>query len=181
MNLNEFQEQLNACIIHLEDEFSQIRSGRASPELLAGIRVEAYGVQNPLKNIANISVGDAKTLLIQPWDKSLNASIAKEVSSSDLGVYASVEGEAVRVKFPDLTEDRRREFVKLMKERSEHARVSVRNVRQKFMKEVEDEVKGGLSEDEGKRQKDEIEKGVKTINEKIEELKDAKEKELLTV
>lgn len=181
MDFNQFDQNINQCLSHLEEEMSQIRTGRAAPELLYSVRVEAYGTINPIKNLANFSVADAKSLIVQPWDKSLVQSVIKAISTSDLGVSASVEGDSIRVRFPDLTEERRRDFVKMMKDRVENARIAVRNVRQKYMKEVEDEVKGGLSEDEGKRIKADIEKTVKEINDKIEEVRESKEKELMTV
>lgn len=176
-----FDLELNECLTFLEEELSQIRTGRANPELLNSVRVEAYGTLNPLKNVANISVSDAKSLIVQPWDKGLVAAVLKALSASEIGVLPSQEGDSIRVKLPDLTEERRREFVKLMKERVEHARVSVRNVRQKYMKEVDAEVENGLPEDTGKRVKEEMEKKVKEMNEKIEGVREVKEAELMTV
>jgi ribosome recycling factor len=181
MQMPLFETELNACLTHLDEELNQIRTGRANPELLASIRVEAYGTMNPIKNVANISVADAKSLLVQPWDKTILPAVLKALSTSELGVMPSQEGDYIRVKLPDLTEERRREFVKLMKERVEHARMAVRNVRQKFMKEIETKVEGGVSEDEGKREKEEVEKRVKEMNEKIEVVREAKEKDLMTV
>jgi ribosome recycling factor len=181
MQTSEFESELNSCLTFLEEELAQIRTGRANPELLSSVRVEAYGTQNPLKNIANVSVSDAKSLIIQPWDKTLVSAVLKALSTSDIGVLPSQEGDVIRVKLPDLTEERRKEFVKLMKERVEHARVSVRNVRQKFMKEIELEVENGLPEDTGKREKEEIEKRVKEMNEQIEAAREAKEQDLMTV
>lgn len=181
MEMQQFETELNACATHLEDELAQIHTGRANPELLYSIRVEAYGGFNPIKNVANISVSDAKSLIVQPWDKTILQDVLKAISTSDLGLLPSQEGEAIRVKLPDMTEERRKEFVKVMKERVEQARISVRNVRQKFMKEIETEMEGGLPEDTGKRQKEEVEKKVKEMNEKLEEMREVKENDLMTV
>lgn len=181
MNTNEFNTQMQDCVEFLKEELSQIRSGRATPELLFGVQVDAYGAKNPLKNVATISVSDSKSLTVSPWDRSLVGAIDAAIRNSGLGVGSAVEGDLVRVKVPEMTEERRKEYVKIMHERVEHARVSVRNVRQKFMKIVEGEVSEGMSEDQGKRFEQEIEKKVKEINEAIEEMKKNKEVELMSV
>jgi len=181
MDKNQFEEAIQACVSHLVEDLAQIRTGRATPEILNSIKVEAYNTQNPLKNVANISVADSKSLTIQPWDKSILQDVMKALQASDLGISPSIEGDFIRVRLPDLTEDRRKEYVKIMKERVEHARMSVRNVRQKYMKEIDLEVEGGLSEDEGKRQREEVEKRVKSTNEEIETLRENKEKEIMTI
>jgi ribosome recycling factor len=177
MGYMDFKTDIQRVIDSMVDDFARIRTGRAAPELIEHVKVDAYGTEMVLKSIATISVSDVKSLLVQPWDKSLLEHIVKSLVSSNLGLSSSVEGEAVRVTVPDLNEERRMEYVKVMKERSELARIGVRNVRQKAMKEIDE----SLSEDEVKRQKEEIEKAVKDANEKIAELRDNKEKELMTV
>lgn len=174
-------KEIQRVLDSLVDDFSRIRTGRASPELVENVKVDAYGSDMVLKSIATISVSDVKSLLVQPWDKSLVEAVTKAIDSSNLGLSASVEGDAVRVSVPDLNEERRQEYVKVMKERAELARVGVRNVRQKAMKEIDSLQEGGLSEDEAKRKKEEVEKEVKDANEKIAELREKKEEELMTV
>jgi ribosome recycling factor len=181
MNTNDFNTQMQYCVDFLKEELAQIRSGRATPELLFSVQVDAYGMKNQLKNVASISVSDSKSLLVSPWDKALLGAIDTAIRNSGLGLGSSAEGDSVRVRVPDMTEERRKEYVKIMHERIEHARVSVRNVRQKFMKEVEAEVSDGLSEDQGKRFEQEIEKKVKEMNEVIEEIRKVKEAELMAV
>lgn len=181
MDFDKFKSELSNCCEHLTEELSQLRTGRATPELVENIKVDAYGTENPIKNIATVSVADASSLVIQPWDKTLVEVLLKAVSSSNMGFSASAEGEVVRVKIPDLSQERRDEYVRLMKEKVEAARVSIRSVRQAAMKEIEAEVKEGLSEDEGDRVKADIEKEVKAMNEKVEELKEVKEKDLLSI
>ncbi len=181
MDLNSFRTNLEKCITHLNEDLAGIHSGRSSTELVEGFKVEAYGTQMELKGVANISVSDARSILITPWDKTLSESIAKSISGSNLGFLASVEADSVRVKIPDLTEERRKEFVKVMKEKVEGARIAVRNVRQEIMKEIDVAVEGGLSEDEGKRFRDDVEKAVKESNEKIEQMRESKEKDLMTI
>lgn len=180
-NEQELKTDLEKTIEHLKQEFSQIRTGRASAELVEPIKVDAYGTQNALKNLGNISVSDTRSLIVQLWDKSLIDSVVKGIEDAKLGLKASQEGDAVRIFVPELTQERRMEYVKVMKERAETARIAVRNVRQKYMKIVEEAVKSGMSEDEGKRYETTIEAKVKETNEQIEELKEAKEKDLMTV
>lgn len=181
MDLNVFKIDIEKCIAFLTDDLSHIHTGRASIELVDSVKVEAYGMENPLKNIASVSVSDSRSLLIQPWDKTLKESIVKAVNASNLGFQPSVEGDAVRIVVPELTQERREQYVKVMKEKVEQARISVRNVRQEMMKDIASQVEKGLPEDEGDRMKEEVEKMVKSTNEKIEEMRKAKEVELMTV
>lgn len=181
MDLKEFQLNLDRCVEHLLADLVQIHTGRATPELVEDVKVSAYGTMSNLKSVGNISVSDSRSLLIQPWDKSLLETIEKAINSSNLGFQAMREGEYVRVKVPELNEERRKEFVRIMKEKVETSRISVRNVRQDFMKTVDSMVSSGVSEDEGKRVKEEAEKMVKKTNEKIEEVKEKKETELMTI
>ncbi len=182
MDPNILETELSKCITHLKEEFTQIRTGRATPELVEPVKVEAYGTISPLKNLGNIAVSDAKSIVVQLWDKSILEAVVKGVEAANLGFRASIEGEVVRISIPDLTEERRLDLVKVMKERAETARIAVRNVRRDFMQEIEAKVKAGeLSEDDGKRQKDQVEKMVKAKNEEIESMKDLKEKDIMTV
>lgn len=181
MDINIFKTDISKCVDHVKEDLSQIRTGRATPELVEEIMVNAYGTQSPVKNLASISAMDAKTISIQPWDKTILEEIAKGVSSANLGFSSVMEGDRVIVKIPDLTNERRQEYVKIMKERIEDGRVAVRQVRQKFMQGVDEEQKSGLSEDQADMQRDEAEKIVKDANEQIENLRDLKEKDLLTI
>jgi len=162
MDLTEFEIELMDCIEHLKEDLSQIRTGRATPEILFGLRVDAYDTMNPIKNVASINVSDAKSLLVQPWDKSIIQNVYKAILSSDLGISPSVEGDYIRVHIPDLTEERRKDFVKVMKD-------------------VDEAVKNGMPEDDGKRLREEIEKKVKTANEDIEALRKEKENDLMSI
>jgi len=181
MDIELFKKDIEKCIDHLKEDLSQIRTGRANPELVEEVTVDAYGVATPIKNIATISVIDAKTINIQPWDKSIMDSLAHGLEDANLGFSIIKEGDRVLVKLPDLTEERRKEYVKIMKERVEDGRIAVRQVRQKYMKEIDEALKEGFSEDQADRQRDEIEKIVKETNERIEEIRKEKEKELTTI
>ncbi len=181
MDINTFKTDISKCVEHVKEDLSQIRTGRATPELVEEVLVNAYGTQSPVKNLASISVIDAKTINIQPWDKSILEEINKGVSNANLGFSPIMEGDRVIVKIPDLTEERRQEYVKIMKERIEDGRIAVRQVRQKYMQGIDEAQKGGLSEDQADMQREEAEKVVKDANEQIENIKNQKEEELLTI
>jgi ribosome recycling factor len=181
MDTDQFKTDLEKCIEALKEDLSQIRTGRATPELVEDIMVEAYGTQAPIKSYASITASDAKSLVITPWDKSLVDNVGKAVSDANMGFSAVIEGDHVRVMMPDLTEERRKEYVKIMKDRVEDARVAVRNVRQKYMKEIDELQEEGMSEDGADMVRDILEKMVKEYNEKIEEIREKKEQDLMTI
>jgi len=181
MDIEKFKQDLSKCLEALKEDLSQIRTGRATPEIVEDVLVDAYETQAPIKNYASITVMDAKTVSIQPWDKSIVDNISKAVSEANLGLSPIMEGDRVLVKLPDLTEERRKDYVKIMGERVEDSRIAVRNVRQKYMKEVDEAQSSGLSEDDAKRKRDEAEKVVKETNQEIEELKSKKEQDLMTI
>ena len=181
MDINTFKTDISKCVDHVKEDLSQIRTGRATPELVEEVLVNAYGTQSPVKNLASISVIDAKTINIQPWDKTILEEINKGVSNANLGFSPIMEGDRVIVKIPDLTEERRQEYVKIMKERIEDGRIAVRQVRQKYMQGIDEAQKGGLSEDQADMKREEAEKVVKDANEQIENIKNQKEEELLTI
>ncbi len=181
MDIESFKKDILKCLDHIKDDLSQIRTGRATPELVEEVLVNAYETSSPLKNLATIGIVDAKTINIQPWDKSILENVGKAISNANLGLSPIIEGDRVLVKIPDLTEERRTEYVKIMKERIEDGRIAVRQVRQKYMKEIDEAQKDGFSEDEADRMREEIEKIVKESNQQIEVIRDEKEKELLTI
>lgn len=181
MSIDNFKTDIGKCLNHIREDLSQIRTGRATPELVEEILVKAYESESPVKNLANISVIDSKTINIQPWDKSIVENIGKGISTANLGFSPIVEGDRVIVKIPDLTEERRSEYVRIMKDRIEDGRIAVRQVRQKYMKDIDEKEKSGMSEDEADRLRDEYEKIVKEANAEIEQIKDDKEKELMTI
>ena len=180
-DISGLRPDLEKAFEHLQSEFKRIRTGRASLELVEDIKVEAYGGQMELKGVATLGVSDATTISVQPWDKTLTEAIADALSKTDFGLLVSIDGDIVRARVPELTQERREEYVKLAKQKAEQARVTVRQIRQQYMKDIENSVKEGLSEDEGKRLEDEVEKTVKEYNEKIKEALEAKEKDIMTV
>ncbi len=181
MDIDLFKADIQKCIDHIHDDLVQIRTGRATPELVEEVMVNAYETMAPIKNYASISSIDAKTLSIQPWDKSILENISKAINIANMGLSPMIEGDRVLVRVPELTEERRKEYVKLMKDRIEDGRIAVRQVRQKYMKEIDELQSNGLSEDEADLTRTEIEKIVKESNQHIEEIREQKEKDLLTI
>jgi len=164
----------------LSNEFNGIRTGRATPQFLDNILVDSYGSKTPVKHIAAISIEDPKTLRVAPWDNSQLRSIQGAIEQANLGVSVAPDSTSLRIIFPVLTEERRKLLMKLMKEKAEEARVSLRKEREKVWNEIQDkEKKGEMSEDEKFRAKDELQKMVDEGNKKFDEMMDKKEKEIL--
>jgi ribosome recycling factor len=163
----------------LQKEFTGIRTGRATPQLLDNIKPEVYGALTPMQQIASITIEDARTLRIIPWDKSLTKIIEKAITDADLGVGVGSDDQGVRVSFPELTAERRTMLIKLAKDRLEQARVTLRGHRTDAMKLLEAaEKEGGMSQDDLKRYKEELQKLIDKGNEALEALGKKKESEI---
>ena len=178
MIILEVTEKMDKAIESLEKRFTTVRAGRANPSSLDGIVVEYYGSMTPLKQLATISVPEARQLLIKPFDKSCLSAIEKAILASNLGYNPGNDGETIRIVIPELTEERRKELVKQVKALSEDAKVSVRNIRRDALEEVK---KAELPEDEYKGMEKEIQDLVNDYNKKIEAKLKEKEQDLLTV
>lgn len=176
--LLEVTDKFDKTVENLEKRFATVRAGRANPSSLDGITVEYYGVMTPLKQLATISVPEARQLLIKPFDKSALSGIEKAILTSNLGYTPGNDGETIRIVIPELTEERRRELAKQVKAISEDAKVSVRNIRHDGLEDLK---KLELPEDEEKGIEKEIQDLVNEYNKKIEDLLKEKENELLTV
>lgn len=174
----EITEKMDKTIESLEKRFATVRAGRANPSSLDGVMVEYYGSMTPLKQLANVTVPEARQLLIKPFDKGALAEIEKSILSSNLGYNPSNDGETIRIVIPELTEERRKELAKQVKSISEEARVSIRNIRHEAMEDIEKE---DLPEDEEKGMEKEVQELVNKYNKKIDTLLKEKEEELLTV
>ena len=174
-------ESMQLAVEYLDETLSHIRAGKASPKLLDGIRVEYYGSLAPISNVANISVSDARTIAITPWEKPMFKEIEKAIINSELGVTPENNGEVIRICIPPLTEERRRQLVKQSKGEAENAKVSVRNARREAVDLIKKEVKAGLSEDSGKDAEAEVQKVHDKYMKRIDEVFAAKEKEILTL
>jgi ribosome recycling factor len=175
-------EKMAKAIEHLKDEFSGVRTGRASSGLVDKLRVDYYGTETPLLQLAGFSTPEPRVLVISPYDKSSIKAIEKAIQSSDLGITPNNDGTVIRLVFPQLTEERRKELVKIVKQRSEDAKVAVRNVRRHARSELESlEKDGDLSRDELERVEKELEAHTHKVIAEIDDLLHHKEQELLEV
>jgi ribosome recycling factor len=181
-NFDEFEKKAESTVAFLAEELKKIRSGRATPSIVEDINVEAYGATQPVKNIGNINVADPTLLVIQPWDKSLLPNIVKAIVAENLGLNPQINGDLIRVPMPPLTEERRKEYVKLMKDKLEEARISIRNVRKEVLTTLKsDQEQGIITEDDLERYEKELQKLVDGANQDIEKKGEAKEQELMTI
>lgn len=182
MNINDFKGDFDNVLEFLKKDIIGLRTGRASVAMVEDISIEAYGTYQALKSLASISVADAKTLNIEPWDKTVLGAIEKGIRDSGIGVSPVNDGRLIRVILPDLTTDRRRELTKVLHEKLENARVSSRKVRQEVRELVEAEEEGkSISEDEKFKLFEDLEKMVKEYNDKIKEIGEKKEAEINTI
>ena len=166
---------------HLGTELNKIRAGKASPSVLDGLLVEYYGSPTPLNQVANVGVSDARTLTIQPWEKTMLAPIERAIFNANLGFTPMNDGEMIRISIPPLTEERRREYVKRAKAEGETAKVSIRNSRREGMEGIKGAVKDGYPEDAGKREEERVQKMTDKYSKMVEEMIDAKEKDIMTI
>ncbi len=176
------QDKMAKSVASLKDEFNTIRTGRASASLFDKIRVDYYGQKTPLNQVATISVPEARLVVIQPWDKGLLSELEKAIQTSDLSVNPNNDGKVIRINFPPLTEERRKEFVKHAKNLAEQARVAVRNIRREANDDLKKQLKSSeLSEDQEKRLTEEIQKLTDEYVEQINAILEEKEKEIMEI
>lgn len=182
MDLNNYEDKMQKSLSNLENEYTAIRAGRANPRILDRIQVDYYGTPSPLQSVANISVPEARMIQIQPWDASLIKDIEKAILSSDLGLTPANDGKVIRLVFPELTEERRKELVKDVKKKGEEAKIAIRNIRRDANDAVKKEAKGNeISEDEQKQMEDKIQKLTDQYVSKIDKAIEAKSNEVMTV
>ena len=179
--LKNAEESMQMAVEYLEETLARIRAGKASPKLLDGIRVDYYGSMAPISNVANVSVPDARTIAITPWEKSMFKEIEKAIINSDLGIMPENNGEVIRISIPPLTEERRKQLVKQCKGEAENAKVSIRNARRDTIDKLKKEVKNGLSEDVEKDAEADVQKLHDKYIKEIDKVFAEKEKEILTV
>ena len=180
--LNQYDEKMTKSVEALVSEYASIRAGRANPHILDKLKVDYYGTPTPFQQVANISVPDARMLQIQPWEASLNKEIEKAILNSDLGLVPNNDGKVVRITFPELTEDRRKELVKDVKKKAENAKVAVRNIRRDANDAFKKQNKANeISEDETKMLEAEIQKLTDKYIAEIDDTMENKSKEIMTV
>ena len=179
--LNEASTRMQKSVDHLEEELLNIRAGKASVNVLNGVMVEYYGSQVPVSGAASVTVPDAKTILIQPWDKNLIRVIEKAIIDSNIGLTPSNNGEQIRLSMPPLTEERRKELVKRSRGEAETARVSLRNARRDAIEAFKKAQKEGMPEDEAKDGETQVQKILDKFTKSLDEILAQKEKEIMTV
>lgn len=179
--LDPAEEKMELAVAYLEEALAHIRAGKANPKILDGIKVEYYGSAVPISNVANVSVPDARTITITPWEKPMFKEIEKAIINSELGIMPENNGEIIRLSIPPLTEERRKTLVKQSKAEAENAKVSVRNARRDAIDGLKKAVKSGMPEDVSKDAEGTAQKLHDKYLKKIDDLFAAKEKEILTV
>jgi len=179
--LESAQETMDGALKHLVIELGKIRAGKASPQMLEGIQVEYYGSPSPLQNVASVNTPDARTLVIKPFEKRLIADIEKAIRNSNIGLSPNNDGEIIRLSVPLLTEERRQELVKRVKQEVETAKVNIRNVRQDANNSIRKLTKEGVSEDMVKIGEDRVQKLTDEHTTKIDKIFESKEKDIMEV
>lgn len=179
-DFNNFKKQLAGTDEWLKKEFTQIRTGQASPNILDGVKVEIYGAPMSIKELASVTLEGARTLRINPWEKSQTKDIEKAITVANLGLSVVVDDQGLRINFPELTADRRKEIAKMAKDKLEEGKKQVRNQRDVIIKDLQNKEKeGGYGKDEIFRLKNEVQKFVDEANKKLDEHYARKEKEVL--
>ncbi|MFV0529312.1 MAG: ribosome recycling factor [Lachnospiraceae bacterium] len=179
--IEKFEEKMNKSLNNLESDLATIRAGRANPRILDKIMIDYYGTPTPLQQLANINVPEARMIQIQPWEASLVKEIEKAILTSDLGINPTNDGKVIRLVFPELTEDRRKELVKDIKKRGEETKVAVRNIRREANDSLKKLAKTEVSEDEIKDLEDVVQKNTDKYIKEIDKVTEAKSKEIMTV
>lgn len=182
MNYNQIEDKMEKTIGNLEENYAEIRAGRANPAILNKIKVDYYGVPTPINQVAGISVPEARMIVIQPWDASVLKAIEKAILTSDIGINPNNDGKLIRLTFPELTEERRKEIVKDIKKLSEEAKIAIRSIRRDAMDLAKKEQKDGdMTEDEEKQAEDKIQKLTDKKVAEIDEISAKKEKDIMSV
>lgn len=179
--LEEAKEAMSKTLAHTEIEFSKIRAGKASPNMVYGVKVDYYGALTPLEQVASVNSTDARTLVIKPWEKSLVSAIERAIINSDLGLNPQSDGELIRIMVPALTEERRKELVKQTRAEAEDGRVAIRNTRKDVNNELKKLTKDGVSEDLVKGAEENVQKLTDSFIKQIDDLLAKKEGEIMTV
>ena len=182
VDFKDYARRMDGALVHLEEEFGAVRAGRANPKVLDRITVEYYGSETPLNGVATISTPDARTLVIQPWDTKLLKDIQKAIQTSDLGINPQNDGRCIRLSFPQLTEERRKELVKQVRKYGESGKVAIRNIRRDAMDAIKKMEKNSeITEDDRKQAEKDLQKLTDDSCKKVDDLTAKKEKELMSV
>jgi ribosome recycling factor len=181
-SLKEAEQAMKEAVAAMQREFATVRTGKSNPSLLDTVRVEAYGTQMPLNQVATVSAPDPSLLVVQPFDPSLIGAIEKAILRSDLGLNPSNDGSIIRVPIPALNEERRKEYVRLLHKMGEEGRVSIRHARHKARDAIQDLIKEKeMGEDDGRRQLEEVDRMTREFNQAIDDLLGRKEEEVMSI
>ncbi len=179
---NVLKENLNKALEKYQSELGGVRTGRANPKIVEDLVIDYFGTLTPIKQAANVTSTDARTIVISPWSKDSLVDIEKAINESELGISPVNDGEAVRLSFPPLTEERRKELVKVVGQKTEEARIKVRKLREGVRDEIQKEEKdGSISEDDKYRQEEELQKIIDEYNKQIDDIHAKKEEDLMSV
>ena len=182
MDFQKLEDRMNKTIEVLQENFAEVRAGRANPAILNKVKVDYYGVPTPINQVAGVSVPEARLIVIQPWDNSILKEIEKAILASDIGINPNNDGKVIRLSFPELTEERRKELVKEIKKIAEDSKVAVRSIRRDGIDDAKKEQKDGImTEDELRTAEDRIQKLTDNKIEEIDRVLDTKEKEIMNV
>lgn len=179
--INDTESMMVKALDHLETELAKIRAGRANPAMLDSVHVDYYGSNMPISQVANVNTPDARTIVIQPWEKNMLQPIEKAIQAANLGFNPQNDGTLIRITVPPLTEERRKELVKRTRAEGEHAKVTVRNLRRDALEHVKKEIKKGLPEDLQKEAEHKIQHSTDAFIAKVDKHLEVKEKEIMTV
>ena len=181
-SIKKVRESFSVVLSDFEKELKNIRTGRATPSILDGVKVDYYGVPTPIVQTATVSAIDAKTIVIAPWSRDQLVNIEKAIRESDLNLTPNNDGEVIRIILPPMTEDRRKELVKLLGKKTEETRIRIRQIREEVLSDIQDQEKqGNISEDDKFRGKEQIQKIVDEFNKKIEEIEKKKETDIMEI
>jgi len=179
--IEDAKENMNKAVDHVEVELLKIRAGKASPQMLDGIVVDYYGTPTPLSQVANVNTPDARTIVVQPWEKSLIPAIEKAITDANLGINPQNDGIVVRLNVPPLTEERRKDLVKKVKAEGEAGKIAIRNIRKDVNEKIKKAQKDGVSEDEAKVGEAEVQKLTDAYILKVDKHVELKDKDIMTV
>ncbi len=179
--IEDARENMNKAVDHVELELQKIRAGKASPQMLDGITVDYYGTPTPLSQVANVNTPDARTIVVQPWEKSLISAIEKAITDANLGINPQNDGIVIRLNVPPLTEERRKDLVKKVKAEGEAGKIAIRNIRKDVNEKIKKAQKEGVSEDEVKVGEAEVQKLTDSYILKVDKHIDLKDKDIMTV
>ena len=180
--MKELEEKMQKTISVLEDNYAAVRAGRANPAILNKVSVDYYGVPTPISQVAGISVPEARMIVISPWDASILKEIEKAIIASDIGLNPNNDGKVIRLNFPELTEERRKELAKEIKKTAEEAKVGIRNIRRDGMEKIKNDLKNGdITEDEKSKSEADVQKLTDKYVAEIDKIYENKEKEIMNI